>query len=123
MTLQPDLFAMSSTDQLHDHRVNARHTDPASSAMADAEQKASGRRVRNLDRVLALLAAHPGSTSRELAILGGMDRHEAARRTADAKRLGLAMHTSRPREDRSGGRPGVAWCLTSQGRSQCGARP
>ena len=107
MTLQPDLF---------DDRVNARRTDPASSAMADAEQKASGRRTRNLDRVLALLAAHPDSTSRELSVLSGMDRHEVARRTADAKRLGLAMHTARPREDRAGGRPAVAWMLTNRGR-------
>ena len=107
MTLQPDLFGS---------RINARHTDPASSAQADAEQKASGRRQRNLDRVLELLAAHPQSTSRELSEVSGMDRHEVARRTADLKRLGLAMHTSRPREDRAGGRPGVAWMLTNLGR-------
>lgn len=107
MTLQPDLF---------DSRINARHSDPYSSAMADAEQKASGRRVRNLDRVLALLAAHPDLTSRELSLLGHIDRHETARRLSDAKRLGLAMHSSRPREDRSGGRPGVAWMLTNRGR-------
>jgi len=97
-------------------RVNARHTDPASSAMADTEQRASGRRHRNLDRVLALLAAYPDSTSRELAMVGDMDRHEVARRTADLKRLGLAMHTARPREDRAGGRPAVAWMLTNRGR-------
>ena len=110
MTLQPDLF----------DRVNARHTDPYSSAMADTEQKASGRRTRNLDRVLSLLAAHPDSTSRELAVISGLDRHEVARRTADLKRMGLAMHTSRPREDRAGGRPGVAWMLTNRGREAVG---
>lgn len=106
MTLQPDLF----------DRINARHSDPYSSAMADAEQKASGRRVRNLDRVLQLLAAHPDSTSRELAVLGQMERHEAGRRLSDAKRLGLAMHSARPRDDRAGGRPGVSWMLTNRGR-------
>lgn len=107
MTLQPDLF---------DSRINARHSDPYSSAMADAEQKASGRRVRNLDRVLALLAAHPMQTTRELAALSGMCRYEVARRTADAKRLGLATHSARPRDDRSGGRPAVEWWLTNRGR-------
>jgi hypothetical protein len=108
--LQPDLF----------DRINARHTDPASSAMADTAQKVNGKRQRNLDRVLALLAAHPDSTSRELAVLGSMERHEAGRRLSDAKRLGLAMHTARPREDRSGGRPGVSWMLTNRGREAVG---
>ena len=101
---------------MFDDRTNARHTDPASSALADTAQKDSGKRHRNLDRVLALIAAHPESTSRELAMIGEMDRHEVGRRTSDLKRLGLAMHTSRPREDRAGGRPGVAWMLTNRGR-------
>jgi predicted ArsR family transcriptional regulator len=107
MTLQTDLF---------DNRVNARHTDPGSSAAADAEHKATGKRQRSLDRVLALLAAHPESTSRELAAVSGLCRYEVARRTADLKRLGLAAHSARPREDRAGGRPAVSWWLTNRGR-------
>lgn len=104
MTLQPDLF------------VNARRSDPYSSEMADTAHKASGRRTCNLDRVLALLAVYPQHTTRELAMVSGLDRHEVARRTADLKRLGLAMHSARPREDHAGGRPGVAWDLTNRGR-------
>ena len=97
------------------YTVNARRTDPISSAMADADQHASGRRDRNLDIVLRLLAAHPNHTSRELSVLSGLDRHEVARRTADLKRKGLAEHTAKPRPDRSGGRAAVAWSLTEKG--------
>lgn len=104
--LQPDLF----------DRVNARHSDPYSSAMADSAHEASGRKLRNLDKVLRLLASHPEHTSRELAVLGGMERHESARRLADAKRLGLAAHSARPRPDNAGGRSAVAWFLTNRGR-------
>ena len=98
--------------------VRARHTDPASSAMADAEHKASGKRERHLDRVMRLIGRHPGMTTRELAALSEFDRYEVARRAADLKRLGLATHSPRPRECHAGGRPAVAWMLTEQGKAR-----
>ena len=106
MSLQNDMFA---------DRVNARHTDPESSAAADAWGKATGIRRRRLDVILALLAAHPLHTSRELAAVGGIDRHEAGRRLSDLKHMGLAMHSASKRPDRAGGRPGVEWRLTTHG--------
>lgn len=98
--------------------VRARHTDPESSAMADAEHKATGKRERNLDRALRLIARHPGMTTRELAALDGWCRYETARRCADLKRLGLATHSSQPRECHAGGRPAVAWMLTELGKAK-----
>lgn len=97
--------------------VRARRTDPESSAAADTYHRASGKRERNLDRALRLIARHPGSTTRELATLDKWCRYELARRCADLKRIGLATHSPRPRECQAGGRQAVAWILTQQGQT------
>jgi hypothetical protein len=67
----------------------ARGTDAPSSHLAAEEHTASGRRQRNMDAVLALVKAHPGSTSVELCASGGgvLERHEVSRRLSDLERL------------------------------------
>jgi len=47
---------------------------------AAAEATRSGRVATNQRLVLRLVRMYPGSTSKTLARLGGMDRHEVARR-------------------------------------------
>jgi DNA-binding MarR family transcriptional regulator len=107
-TAQADLFDL----------INARRTDPVSSAMADDESKASGTRKRSLDLVVGFLYRHPKKTSRELAAISQLDRHEVARRLSDLKKAGLATHSPRPRPDTAGGRPGVEWWLTHTGQME-----
>lgn len=73
---------------LHEHGAagypRASHTnDPASSHMAEAGHTRSGRRQRNVDRVLSVLRQRPRSTAAEIAHHAGMDVVEVRRRLYD----------------------------------------
>lgn len=65
--------------------------DPDTSRQAAERVTANGSRADHLQRVVAAVNAHPGSTSAELAKHSGLERHEAARRTADAANAGLIV--------------------------------
>lgn len=58
--------------------------DPATSALAAARMDRTGARRRQVDQVVALVKAHPGCTSAELARISGLDRPMIARRLPDA---------------------------------------
>jgi hypothetical protein len=73
------------------HHPLAANADPTTSHDAADRHTASGRRGAHCDRVLALVRAHPGSTSVELyeAQEGeGLDRHEVSRRLSDLMHAG-----------------------------------
>lgn len=93
---------------LFDFIPAASAADPPTSHAAAREHTASGARGANCERVLSGIRAHPGRTSRELAALLGMDRHEVARRTADLMHAGRARQ-GEPRVCSVGGRECVTW--------------
>lgn len=104
--LQPDLF----------DRVNARHTDPESSAMADIAFTASGEKERQTMEVLQLAARHEKYTALELADFSDLDRFQIQRRLSDLKRGGYVTHGARSRACRKSGRAAVEWWITLLGR-------
>lgn len=67
----------------------ARCSDPSSSRAAAAEVVSSGRRQKQMDVVLSLLAKRTNVTSAELAYHCGLDRYMVARRLPDLESLGL----------------------------------
>lgn len=91
----------------------ARAADPATSHAAAADVTASGVRSAQCARVLAGVRDYPGRTSRELAVLLGMDRHAVARRTADLEHAGK-VRKGEARPCTAGGKPAVTWWLTNQ---------
>lgn len=107
MSLQPDLF----------DRVNARHTDPESSAMADIAFTASGEKDKQAWEVLQLVARHQECTALELADFSELDRYQIQRRLSDLKRAGYVTHGARSRACRKSGRPAVQWWITLTGRT------
>lgn len=89
----------------------SRATDPETSALAEQHVTTIGRRATNQGIAARAVAAWPGRTSRELAELARMDRHEMARRlpectTAGAAFQGYITHRS--------GRPAVTWWPTRE---------
>jgi hypothetical protein len=85
-----------------------RGTDPTTSRQAAERVTAIGSRVDHLKRIVAAVRARPGSTSAELAEYSGLERHEAARRTADAAQAGLIVRG--PSKTCSvGGRAAITW--------------
>lgn len=85
-----------------------RRTDPGTSREAAERVTAGGSRADHLKRIVAAVRAYPGSTSAELAERSGLERHEAARRTADAAQAGLI--TRGPAKTCSvGGRAAITW--------------
>ena len=66
----------------------ARNTDPASSHEAASRQR-KGRANTDAMTVLACVKTMPGSTSAELAMFYGLDRHMVARRLPDLEERGL----------------------------------
>ena len=76
----------------------ARTTDPLSSHAAADRMEASGRMGAQMAAVLVLIERFPGSTSRELAEQGGLDRHAVARRCPDLERRGLVQRAGVPGE-------------------------
>lgn len=68
-----------------------RHTDPDTSRQAAERITSIGSRANHLKRIVDAVRARPGRTSAELAEDTGLERHEAARRTADAANAGLIV--------------------------------
>jgi hypothetical protein len=79
---------------LFEPRPRARRADPLSSHAAADELERSGRAEAQRRQVLAVLRRWPGSTSAELAALGGLDRHMVARRLPELYRAGYAERVS-----------------------------
>jgi len=73
----------------HDLEAGARKTDPRSSKRAAREIEKSGVLRGNRNLVLALIKQYPGHTSKQLAMLGKVDRHMVARRCADLRNMRL----------------------------------
>ena len=87
--------------------------DPVTSALAAIELVESGTLNAQCTTVLAALAAHPNTTSDELAHRAGLDRHMVARRLPDLSRAGLAKQVGRRPSDLSG-RVSMVWCASSE---------
>lgn len=89
--------------------------DPATSHQAADRMNRSGKAQRNGEAVRALVAAHPGLTSRELSALpdcpAGVDRVEAARRLSDLERAG-AVRKGDARECSLGQGRAMTWYAT-----------
>lgn len=99
---------------LFDFIPAARASDPSTSAEAAAAATASGVRGEQAARVREGVRAWPGKTSRELAVLLGMDRHAVARRTADLEHLG-EVRKGPARLCTAGGKKAVTWWPCEQG--------
>ncbi len=61
----------------------ARATDPETSHEAAANVTRSGSKAHHMALMLKATEANPGSTSGELAVIAGLERHEASRRLSD----------------------------------------
>lgn len=66
----------------------ARANDPESSFIAAEANEMSGRRRAQKLLTVAAVLAHPGSTSRELHELTGIDRHTLGRRLSEVAKDG-----------------------------------
>lgn len=88
----------------------ARTTDPRTSHAAAEHVTASGMRQRHIDIVVRAVRKHKGLTSAELSEVCGLERHEVARRTADAEADGLIMKGAAKRQ--ANGRRAVTWWPT-----------
>lgn len=86
----------------------ARVSDPVTSHLAAAEHTDSGKRGRHIGIVIDAVRRHPGKTSAELAPICGLERHEVARRTADAEHAG-AIRKGQSRRCDTSGRSAVTW--------------
>jgi CRP-like cAMP-binding protein len=73
-------------DQL---RAASRATDPATSRQAAVTVEANGNAAFHRQLVLDAVRANPGSTSAEIAMMAGIDRHAAARRLPELRRAGI----------------------------------
>jgi len=85
----------------------ARRGDPSTSHEAAEHVTASGARQRHIAIVIDAVRRHPGRTSMELAPLCGLERHEVARRTADAETTGAIRKGAARRQ--ANGRSAVTW--------------
>ena len=85
----------------------ARRSDPDTSHEAAEHVTRSGARQRHIEIVIAAVRAHPGLTSLELADVCGLERHEVARRTADAEASGAIRKG--PVKRQANGRSAVTW--------------
>lgn len=99
-------------------RTPAAAADPSTSHESAQALRDSGRLAAGIATVVRALGTTPLMlpTSRELAQAAGLDRHETARRLADALRTGLV--TQGPsRACHHSGRKAVTWTLTAAGRA------
>ena len=67
----------------------ARASDPATSHQAAATVETNGNAAFQRQLVLDAVRANPGSTSAEIAMMAGIDRHAAARRLPELRRAGI----------------------------------
>ena len=89
----------------------ARTSDPSSSHDAAERVTDSGKRNANVVTVVDCVSKYPSNTSGEIARLCGLERHEAARRTADAEHAG-AVKKGEQRVCALSGRKAVTWWPT-----------
>lgn len=73
----------------------SRNSDPISSYTAEDNVNQSGARLTQAELVLSIVRAHPGRTSKELALFCKLDRHQIARRLPDLQESGLVFSMSR----------------------------
>jgi len=85
----------------------ARRGDPSTSHEAAEHVTTSGVRQRHVEIVIRAVRQHPGLTSLELADVCGLERHEVARRTADAETAGSIRKG--PVKRQANGRSAVTW--------------
>lgn len=85
----------------------ARASDPATSHEAADHVTTTGTRQRHVEIVIRAVSANPGLTSLELAEVCGLERHEVARRTADAETAGAIRKG--PAKRQTNGRSAVTW--------------
>lgn len=83
-------------------RHRARTEDPNSSKAAAEEITETGRADREAAQVLAALRTHPGTTSRELAELSGLDYHTVARRLPELRDTAFQVENGSNRPCRFG---------------------
>lgn len=88
--------------------IHARSSDPYTSHLAAGEHEATGKLATNLLTVARAVRRWPGRTSAELAELCELERHEVARRTADAQKRGM-IYKGDARRCRVSGRLGMTW--------------
>lgn len=93
----------------------SRHNGPATSHAAAREVLASGTVHAGMRRALALVVAHEGWTSAELAGGDVRLRYELARRLPDAEKAGLVAKGA-ARVCRRTGRLATQWYPTPSGR-------
>lgn len=88
--------------------VAARNTDPISSHIAAEANTMSGRRKAQQALTVAAVLSYPGSTSRELHEITGLDRHVLARRLPELERKGKITRGEQ-RVCKYGKGPAVTW--------------
>ena len=86
----------------------ARSSDPITSHIAASDVTGSGVRGCHMATIIDTVRRAPGRTSAELAIICGLERHEAARRTSDAEKVG-AIRKGDPVKCTVSGRLAVTW--------------
>ena len=86
----------------------ARRTDPVSSIAAGREIEASGAAATQRELTAKAVADHPGSTTRELSAITGLDRYMLARRTKECEQARL-IKRGEVRRCLKSDRPAVVW--------------
>lgn len=93
-----------------DRRRLSHRNDPDTSRQAAALVDSTGTRDNHITAIVSAVRRHPGRTSAELAQITGLERHEAARRTADAEHRGL-IRKGPARKCSLSHRAAVTWCM------------
>lgn len=77
----------------------ARRNDADGSQLAADALERSGRAAAQLQAVLGAVHRHPGSTSRAIAALSGLDRYLVGRRLPELAHRGLVERVAMPGEE------------------------
>ena len=93
----------------------ARTSDPESSHLAASAITKSGKRKRQVIRVLDLVMMYPCKTSLELSLLGELDRYVIARRLPELER-GFLVRKGEQRTCSAGKRMAVTWFVDEEYR-------
>lgn len=86
-------------------KPNSRNSDPVSSVIAGELAESSGLAHNQRLQATAAVKEHPGSTSKELAYLTGLDRFMLARRLHEC----IGVKRGDARQCRVGGRLSLTW--------------